>query len=109
MVSMNKGISIKKVKRKRKKIGTGSVSFILIVLGLLWAFSFANFSIGDEILKSIGLPAWSNGSTGIHYSVFYALLFFIPAFVISIRRPNHFLSKTSRNISVICLQSIYCF
>ena len=59
-----------------KKIGFGSLSLLLCVMGILFAFSFGNKGCyGDIILKCIGIKPWSNGSSGIHYTIFYLQYF----------------------------------
>ncbi|MGZ9816691.1 hypothetical protein ACXM0N_12275 [Peribacillus simplex] len=69
--------------KKKKHIGVGSLSFALCLIGILFNFRFGDkFCIGDIILNNIGLSAWSNGDSGIHYTVFYSIIFFIPSFII---------------------------
>lgn len=66
-----------------KRIGLGSLSLLLSIMGVLFLFSFENKDcFGDIILNLIGLNAWSNGIYGFHYTIFYSLIFFIPAFVL---------------------------
>ena len=61
---------------KKIKIGIGSLSLLLFIIGCLFSFTFNDISIGDNILTYIGLKAWSNGNSGTHYTIFYSLLFF---------------------------------
>lgn len=61
------------------------IAWTLIIIGFLFCGSIRDFCIGDQILWHIGLPAWSNRaeSSGIHYTIYYALIFFFfPAFFI---------------------------
>lgn len=63
-----------------KKIGLGSLSLLLSVLAIVFLSSFGrNVCFGDSILNYLGLKAWSNGSHGFHITIFYSLIFFIPA------------------------------
>lgn len=68
-----------------KKIGLGSLSFVLCLLGILFTFEFGDKScIGDHILHAIGLSSWSNGDSGIHYTVFYSAIFSSPPLLLVI-------------------------
>ncbi|TYP48693.1 hypothetical protein [Thermosediminibacter litoriperuensis] len=79
-----------------KKIGLGTLSLILCIIGILFSFSFGDVGCyGDTILKSIGLETGliiEKGSrvTFLHYTPFYSLLFFIPSVIIGYKyRKNH--------------------
>ena len=54
-----------------KKIGVGTISFLLVAFAILWSFNFGlnGFCLGDTVLSLLGMPAWSNGNSGmdIHY------------------------------------------
>ena len=52
---------------KHKKSRITAVLLILIgfALGVTW--NKASFCIGDNLFAALGLPAWSNGTTGTHY------------------------------------------
>ena len=69
---------------KKRKIGIGTTSLVLFIIGSLFAFTFNKVCIGDNILNYIGLKSWSNGNQGTHYTIFYSLLFYIPLLVISL-------------------------
>ena len=88
---------------KRKKIGIGSISLLLFIIGFLFAFTFNNICIGDTILNYIGLKAWSNINSGIHYTVFYSLLFFIPSLIIGYKFQDDFGSKIGKILSIIII------
>lgn len=63
-----------------KKIGSGSISLLICIIGIVFAFSFGDKgSLGDVILRFLGLKAWSNGNRGVHYTIYYTLVFFIPS------------------------------
>ncbi|QSZ27591.1 hypothetical protein ACETAC_01355 [Aceticella autotrophica] len=54
---------------------------MLVLIGIIWGFSTSNgFCIGDTVLNTIGLKTWSNGSNGVHFTVFYSLIFIILLF-----------------------------
>ncbi|MDQ7862934.1 hypothetical protein RCO48_23595 [Peribacillus frigoritolerans] len=74
--------------KKTKDIGLGSLSFVLCLLGILFTFEFGDKScMGDHILHTIGINGWSNGDSGIHYTVFYSAIFFIPPLLLVIYIP----------------------
>jgi len=74
---------ISKLDQISKKIGLGSLSLLLSILGILFVFSFGQrYCFGDILLNFLGLKAWSNGSHGFHITIFYTLIFFIPSFAL---------------------------
>ena len=76
------------------KWGWGSLSLPLVVLALVWSFRIGGFCLGDVVLGALSLPAWSQGSQGTHYTVFYAYLFLIPAFLLAQRFRGQLLTHT---------------
>ena len=91
---------------KKKKIGIGSLSLLLFVVGCLFSFTFYNLTIGDNILTYIGLKAWSNGNSGTHYTIFYSLLFFIPSLILGYKFKEDFGSKVGKILSTIMVTII---
>ena len=92
------------LKREYKRIGLGSISLLLFIVGLLFSFSFGNReAYGDSILRFIGLKPWSNGDEGLHYTVFYSLIFFIPALMLGYKFKNDWGAKLGRTLSLITL------
>ncbi|HVJ50208.1 hypothetical protein [Desulfitobacterium sp.] len=88
----------------KKKIGLGSISLLLCVMGILFSFSFGDKGCyGDAILKSIGIKSWSNGSSGIHYTIFYSSIFFIPSFIVGYKFKNNLGATLGKIISLIIL------
>lgn len=70
--------------KTNRKIGFGSLSLLLWIMGILFSFSFGSQgAIGDRIVEIIGLRAWSNIDTGTHYTVFYSFIFFIPSLILA--------------------------
>ena len=45
------------------------IAVLLIVVGLALGVTWnkASFCVGDNIFAALGLPVWSNGTTGTHY------------------------------------------
>ncbi|MGL5084799.1 MAG: hypothetical protein ACRC68_03645 [Clostridium sp.] len=58
---------------------------------------------GDNILNTVGLKAWSNGTQGTHYTVFYSLIFFISSVVIGYKFEENIGSKLGKILSLIML------
>ena len=56
----------------------------LAVFAILFGFTWSKrgFCLGDSILMGFGLPAWSNGTQGTHYSAILALIMLLVAFVL---------------------------
>ena len=87
-----------------RKIGIGSISLLLFVVGFLFSFTLKNsICVGDNILSNIGLKPWSNGSQGTHYTIFYSLLFFIPALIIGYKFKENFGAKLGKTLSTIMI------
>ncbi|MCZ0874634.1 hypothetical protein [Peribacillus sp. AS_2] len=100
--------------KKTKDIGLGSLSIVLCLLGILFTFEFGDEScMGDQILHAIGLSSWSNGDSGIHYTVFYSAIFFIPSFIIGHIYPDNRGAKAGKIISgflsVLTLSALITF
>lgn len=86
----------------KKKLGMGSMSLLLFALGVIWSANInRQFCLGDSILNAIGLPAWSNGNSGSHYTIIYALIFLIPSIIVGYKFPNDLFAKTGKVASMI--------
>lgn len=90
----------------KNKIGIGSASLLLFIIGCLFSFTFNGICIGDNILNYIGLKAWSNVNTGTHYTIFYSLVFFIPSLIIGYKFKDNFGSKSGKILSAIIVTII---
>lgn len=89
-----------------KRIGLGSISLLLFACGVLFSFSFDNgAAYGDSILRFLGLSPWANGTSGLHlhFTMFYALLFYIPAFILGYKFKNNFGAKIGRILSLMMI------
>ena len=44
-------------------------AILLIILGIIFGSTWgsAGFCLGDNVFTAIGLPVWSNGTSGTHY------------------------------------------
>lgn len=97
-------------RKKTKQIGVGTTSVLFILLAFLWSADLNNnVCIGDNILNYIGLPIWTNGDTGFHFTLFYSLIFLIPAFILAYKHPNHLFAKISKMISLIGIFAVSIF
>lgn len=65
---------------RRKVCGNISVG-LTIVPALLLICNKDEESVGDYIFNWIGIGAWSNGSTGLHYPVLFSLALIIVGFI----------------------------
>ena len=86
----------------KKKLGKGSLSLLLVILALLWSCNIAiydNFCLSDCFLGLVNIPAWSNGTSGMHYTVWYSLILLIPAFILGIKHENHLFAVSGKWIS----------
>lgn len=88
---------------KNKQISYGSLSLLLVIVAFLWSFNIFGFCMGDFILNLLNIPSWSNNvnSSGIHYTIYYALLFLIPALILGLKFKNNLFSKIGTVLSVI--------
>ncbi|OAB26243.1 hypothetical protein [Paenibacillus macquariensis] len=72
--------------------------------GLLFSISFGNrVSFGDSILRFLGLNPWSNGDTGLHYTVLYSLIFYILALILGYKFKNDLGAKLGRALALITI------
>ena len=86
----------------KKTIGIGSLSIVLVMIALLWSCNihfWDNLCVGDYILTEFNLPAWSKGSSGMHYTVWYSLLALIPAFILGKKYEKHLFAVSGKWIS----------
>lgn len=92
------------LKQDYKKIGLGSISLLLFIFGILFSISFGNReSFGDNIFRFLGLNPWSNGDTGLHYTIFYSLIFYIPALILGYKFKNDLGAKLGKSLSLITI------
>lgn len=93
-----------------KKIGFGSLSLLLCIIGILFSFSFGNKgSLGDVIINFLGLRAWSHGNRGEHYTIYYTFIFFIPSIILGFKFKDDLGAKLGKMISFIMLAIIFLF
>lgn len=92
------------MKKISEKIGLGTLSLLLSVIGVMFIFSFKNnLSIGDRILTFIGLKTWSANGKGTHYTAFYSLIFFIPSVVLAFMHKKDIGAKVGGFIALILI------
>lgn len=84
------------------KIGFGSLSLLLFICGILFSLSFSNgVSFGDNIIRFFGLKPWSNGNSGVHYTIYYSLVFHIAALILGYKFKHDFGAKLGRTLALI--------
>ncbi|WP_422659971.1 hypothetical protein ACK8P5_05475 [Paenibacillus sp. EC2-1] len=90
--------------KQDKKIGLGSISLFLFIFGILFSISFGNrVSFGDSILRYLGLNPWSNGDTGLHYTIIYSLIFYILALILGYKFKNDLGAKLGRTLALVTI------
>lgn len=90
-------MEMSKKMKTRKKLGMGTISLLLVAVGILFLFSLGTYgTFGDRFLRFIGLDPWSNDNTGLHYTVIYSLIFYIPATLIG----HHFKNDWGAKVSI---------
>jgi len=87
----------------KRKLGVGSISILLVLLGLAWSINFpGGFCVGDWVLNVVGLKAWSEmNNMGVHFTVYYSLLFFVAAFLLGYWHKNDFGAKSGKIVSLV--------
>ena len=89
---------------KSKNWGIGSLAFLLSIFAIFWCCNiqwWGGFCLGDYVLKMLGLPIWSNGNSGIHFTVFYGLIFTVPAWLIGRVYLCDRLAVAGKNIAMV--------
>ena len=52
----------------KQKVTKRIIAGLLIILGLVLGVTYKDgLCVGDNLFTALGLPAWSNGTTGTHY------------------------------------------
>jgi len=89
----------------KKKIGLGSLGLVLLIIAFFWSSEINGFCLGDYILAAIKIPTWSNSAnaTGTHYTVWYSVIFLIPALILSIKYKENLFAKISKWLSIISI------
>ena len=88
----------------KRKLGIGSLSLVLVIIAIFWCCNISilnNFCLGDYILNMFDIPIWSNGTTGIHYTIFYSYIFLIPAIFLGIKYKEDLFATAGKTISII--------
>lgn len=86
-----------------KKLGTGSISLLLVIIAFFWSFEIMGFCLGDSILATLNIPTWSNSAnaSGTHYTVFYTFIFLIPALVLAIKYRDDLFAKIGKWSAIV--------
>ena len=63
----------KPMKKAESSLPVLLVCLFVILFSVVFSFTSNGFTLGDEILNALNLPAWSDGSLGTHYTIFYSL------------------------------------
>lgn len=81
---------------KEKKLKVRIIAIFLIALGAILGVTWnrTRFCIGDNLFHALGLPAWSNGTTGTHYPAIIGGIFIL----VGISAINHTLQKKESHL-----------
>lgn len=91
----------------KRKFGFGTLSIILFVFAIIWSVNIKLlnvFCLGDVVLEMLSLPAWSrspNGTTGLHYTIFYSLGILILSIIVGHKFPEHIFAKLGQILSIV--------
>ena len=85
----------------KKRVGLGSISILLVIIAFFWSFEIFGYCLGDNLLTALSLPAWSNGTNGTHYTVFYSYLFLIPSLFFSWRYKNDLFAVVGNRLAFV--------
>ena len=87
----------------KKQFGIGSLAFVLALLSFFWAFEIMGFCLGDSVLATLNIPTWSDdaNASGIHYTVFYSLVFAIPAIPLGMKYKNDLFAKAGKWLAIV--------
>jgi len=87
----------------KKKLGIGTLALLLSIIGIFLSLTFNHNGVcyGDQIINFLGLKAWSNGSSGTHYTIFYMLIFFAISIVLGYKYESNFGAKSGRVLSIV--------
>jgi hypothetical protein len=88
---------------KNRNIGLGSLSLLLVIIAFIWSWNIFGICVGDHILTTLNIPTWSNMSSasGIHYTIYYAFIFLIPALILGLKFRDNLFSKVGTILSII--------
>ncbi|MBE6962775.1 MAG: hypothetical protein E7445_10040 [Ruminococcaceae bacterium] len=64
---------------ENKTVLTRVIAVALVSFGIFLGVSWgsAKFCIGDQIFHAVGLPVWSNGTSGAHYPAILGSVFLL--------------------------------
>lgn len=68
----------------QKTIGLGTASLLILALGFLFNFKFADgFMVSHYLFQQLNLSVYSNGETGFHYPFAAAIIFWLSAVLLA--------------------------
>ncbi len=93
----------------KKKIGIGSISLLLFVIAVAWSINFVpfDFCLGESVLNLLHLPI-TNARTGTNYTIYYSLVFLIPAIMIANRHDKDLFAESGKGLSIVYIIVLFC-
>lgn len=70
---------MRKYNFKKSAMRIFAVLLALFSFVFVWTREEMGGSFGDSVFESLGLPAWSNGTQGAHYSAIFGLIMLVIA------------------------------
>ena len=67
-------------KTKQRVVRVISILWMLFALAFSVSYKKTGFCLGDNILAALGIPAWSRGTQGTHYTVLIGFAMMLAAF-----------------------------
>ncbi|KAA1177510.1 hypothetical protein NYE25_28055 [Paenibacillus sp. FSL E2-8871] len=75
----------------KRSFGTGSFAIVVLILGFLFNFKFQNdFMLSHYLFKLFNWNIYTNETEGYHIPFMAAIVFWLPAVIISKKYPNNF-------------------
>lgn len=88
----------------KKSFGYGSLSIVVLFLGFLFNFKFQNdFMLSHYLFKLFNWDIYTNGSHGYHVPFMSAIVFWLPAVIISKKYPNDYGSSLCYKVGGLML------
>lgn len=97
------------MKLGKRKLGVGSLSLLLFIIGFVIAGQFVVFSVMDEVLAVLGKAAFTTWDSADPFFIYLTLLFTIPSVIIGYVFKDHFGSRVGRTLSLVLILCIFAW
>lgn len=94
----------------KKKIGVGTLSLPLFIIGLILVCQFIYYSVGEDILSLLNLrDVVADFKFGNSQAVYFSLVFTVPSIVLGYIFGDHFGAKSGRALSLFLIGGMLAF